>query len=405
MQYGEKRWANDFMNADDIWNSLSDFPAPDGLLSEGGMMGDAIRHHDWAATSLGPMATWPLSLKNALRMMLTSRQPMSLFWGRDLIMLYNDGYAPFLAERHGRALGQPFQTIWSDVWQELVPLVAETLSGRGTGGEDIRLMMLRDGVEVETFWTFSYTPVHDDHGRIAGLINITTETTSHVRSQAAAAAIIEDTQRQLEHTMQLERQRRIVQREMAHRIKNILSMTMAVVSQSMRHATSIEDAQETITHRIGALAKAQDILTDTEFRDANVRSIIEQVLKPHQDHSGRTRLDGRDVKVSAQQALGLSLAMHELATNAVKYGALSNENGTISVRWEEGADNTFRLEWQEAGGPPVVPPSRKGFGSRLTGRIVGGYFNGAGDIDYHPQGVRYVLTGTIERLADELNPS
>ncbi|KQS71778.1 hypothetical protein ASG39_21260 [Rhizobium sp. Leaf371] len=392
------------MNADDIWNSLGTLSAPDGLLSEGGAMGDAIRRHNWAATSLGPMETWPFSLTNALRMMLTSRQAMSLFWGRDLLMFYNDGYAPFLAERHGRALGQPFQAIWSDVWDALASMVQETLSGRGTGGEDVRLIMMRDGIPTETFWTFTYTPLYDDQGKVAGLINITTETTAFVRSRAAAEAVIESTQRQLEHQVQLERQRRIVQREMAHRIKNILSMTTAVVSQSMRHATTIEEAQDTITHRIGALAKAQDILTDTDFRDADVRTVIEQVLHPHQDHDGRTRLYGLEVKVSAQQALGLSLAMHELATNAVKYGALSTESGSITIRWEEGADNSFCLEWQESGGPPVVSPSRKGFGSRLTGRIVGGYFAGKAEIEYPPQGVRYVLTGTIERLVDELIP-
>lgn len=385
------------MDAHDIWNTIAVTPPSNDFLDGGGAMGDAIRAFDWASTSLGPMEGWPVSLKSTLRMMLTSRQPISVFWGRDLLMFYNDAYAPFLTDRHERALGRLFEEIWSDVWEDVQPFVVEALSGRGTWSEDMRLMMLRNGVMEETFWTYSYSPLYGDRGEIAGMINITSDTTANVHGRAAVEQMIGDAQRQLEHQATLDRQRRVVQREMAHRIKNILSMTMAVVSQSLRHAGSIADAEATIVHRIGALARAQDVLTSDHLENVDVHALISQAVAPHQDRDGRIMIDGHAVKVSSQQALGLSLAIHELATNAVKYGALSSDAGRVRVFWRESENDAFRLEWTEAGGPSVTPPTRSGFGSRLTSRIVAGYFRGKGELVYEPTGLRYLLTGRIDR--------
>lgn len=224
-------------------------------------------------------------------------------------------------------------------------------------------------------WALSRAvPLFDEEGKIT--------------SWMGAASDITDRKRFEEH-------QRVLNAELAHRIKNILSMTMAVVSQSLRHAASLEDAAETIGKRITALSNAQTVLTSADFKQADVASIIDEVLSPLLGDVGRIQMDGPIVIISEQAALGLALAIHELATNAVKYGSLSNDTGRVMLHWELGAAGAFKLEWLETGGPPVAPPSRTGFGSRLMNRIAPSYFSGTGECHYDKSGFRYVLSGRV----------
>ena len=183
--------------------------------------------------------------------------------------------------------------------------------------------------------------------------------------------------------------------EAAHRIKNTLAVVQGIVSQSLRTSANLEDARTTISKRVAALAKAQDILTSAQDSLADIAHIVEGALAPHDGGSGRFRLDGPSRSLDAHQSLGLSLALHELATNATKYGALSGEEGTIDVRWSVDEDGTFQLDWIESGGPPVVAPAALGFGSRLITRMVAPYFAGTVDHDFHPDGVRFSLRGRL----------
>jgi len=317
-------------------------------------------------------------------------------------MIYNDAYRPILGAKEEHALGMPFQEIWSDVWVDIAPIVQEALSGKGTWHENLPLTMLRNGCPEETFWSFSYSPLYDDDGSVAGLINITTDTTSTVKSQAELEKSIDEAQHLIEVQKHIDAQQQVVQREMAHRIKNILSMTMAVVSQTMRHSVDMKDAAETITKRITALSNAQDVLTKSRFEDADVGTLIKEVLSPHVGEVERIQVAGPSVVIPAQAALGMALAIHELATNATKYGALSNDAGQVSIHWKTERDGGFFMEWNETGGPTVSAPTRTGFGSRLMSRIVPSYFAGAGESYYDPTGFRYVLSGTLH-LEDEMN--
>lgn len=364
-------------------------------------MAEAILAYDWGNTSIGPIGAWPQALRSVVQMAVLTRQAICLFWGKDLNMIYNDAYAPILGEKEEGALGKPAQEIWSDVWDEIAPIVQEALSGRGTWGENMPLIMTRNGYEEQTYWSFSYSPIYSDDGTVGGMINITTDTTAAVENKEKLEQSVTDANDQIQRQSKLDAQQRVVQREMAHRIKNILSMTLAVVSQSLRHAESLEDASDTITKRISALSNAQDVLTNARFEEADVALLIKEVLAPHVSQEGRVTLTGPEVMVPAQAALGMALAIHELATNAVKYGALSNDEGIVSLNWVSSADGAFRLEWHETGGPEVKAPARSGFGSRLMKRIVPGYFAGTGESFYDPSGFRYVLTGSI--ILDEGN--
>ncbi len=150
-------------------------------LAGGGEMGARMRAHDWSGTALGPAESWPQSLKTAVRIMLTSRYAMFVWWGRDLINLYNDAYAPMLGARHPAALGSSAKEIWSEIWHLIGPRTdAVLLHGEATFDERLLLMLERYGYREETYFTFSYSPVPGDDGGIGGLFCAVTEDTDAV---------------------------------------------------------------------------------------------------------------------------------------------------------------------------------------------------------------------------------
>ena len=274
----------------EAWDGLAASVATtDDPFPGGGAMAQAIRAVDWGQTSLGPVASWPLSLKAVLRMMLASRQPMCLFWGPELRMLYNDAYGPMLGQREGAALGQPFHIAWADVWHDVLPITRSALSGVSQRLEEMPLVMTRNGFAEQTYWTFSYTPLRDDEGRVAGLINMTKDVTAQVRDRQALVEAAETAARMLEEQRQNNRQRMILQRELSHRMKNTLSIVQAIVSQSMRHSPDMATASDRISGRLSALSSAQDILTESSWVAAEVSHVIARGLAPYRDGAERIR--------------------------------------------------------------------------------------------------------------------
>jgi signal transduction histidine kinase/FixJ family two-component response regulator len=168
------------------------------FLAGGGELGARMRAFDWAATSLGPAALWPRSLKTAVRIMLTSRQPIWIGWGKDLIYLYNDPYKSIIGGKHPWALGRPASEVWRELWADIGPMLATAMRGdEGTYVEDQLLIMERSGYREETYYTFSYSPIPDDEGGVGGIICANTDDTRRVigerqlallREVAAAAA-------------------------------------------------------------------------------------------------------------------------------------------------------------------------------------------------------------------------
>lgn len=206
--------------------------------------------------------------------------------------------------------------------------------------------MTRRGFEEETFWTFAYTPLWDDDGQIAGLINTPVDATSAVKDREALAKAVADAETMLEEQRHNNRQRMILQRELAHRMKNTLAIVQAIVSQTMKHSQDMETATKRISGRLTALSSAQDLLTETSWSAADIVHVVDSALKPHVDASQRVSVTGPHAEISAQQALGISLALNELATNAIKYGALSVPDGRIAIEWLVGSDRTLRFEWE-----------------------------------------------------------
>ena len=155
------------------------------FLAGGGEMGALMREHDWSLTPLDAPAAWPGALRTLVAVMLGSRQPMFVAWGAERTLLYNDGYAGILARKHPDALGRPLLEVWSDIRDDLVPIVEQAYAGEAVHMDDITLMMDRNGYREETHFAFSYTPVRDEAGAVVGLFCPCTETTKQVLAERA----------------------------------------------------------------------------------------------------------------------------------------------------------------------------------------------------------------------------
>jgi two-component sensor histidine kinase len=178
--------------------------------------------------------------------------------------------------------------------------------------------------------------------------------------------------------------------ELNHRVKNTLATVQSIAQQTLRTTSSQEEFRGRFEARLLALSKTHDLLTRDAWRSADLASLVEQEMAPYaRDGEGRVVVAGPGVRLPARAAINLGLVVHELATNAAKYGALSAPTGRVTIRWslaEAEGGPELRFAWSEAGGPPVKLPERKGFGTRLIERSLGGELNGRVELDYRATG-------------------
>lgn len=193
--------------------------------------------------------------------------------------------------------------------------------------------------------------------------------------------------------------------ELEHRIKNILSMVGAIASQTLR-SDDIATARVAFNERLRALANAHDILNNTRWTSASMREVVDNTIAAFPVE--QVRVSGPSLAINPRMALSLALAVNELGTNSLKYGALSAPEGRVSIEWSllddaSGDGKALTWRWQENGGPPVKPPTRRGFGSFLIERVFGADFGGTVRVDYHPGGLECVLT-VLPPHADAIRP-
>ncbi|NUS61495.1 MAG: response regulator [Lysobacter sp.] len=164
--------------------------AQEELFAGGGETGALMRAIDWSRTPLGPVEHWPKSLRTCVRVLLTSRQPMFVWWGDELINLYNDAYRSIVGARHPRALGIPASEVWNEIWGHIAPRVASALNNNeGTYDESMLLIMERNGYREETYYTFSYSPVPDDEGGPGGIFCANTDETRRIIGERQLALL------------------------------------------------------------------------------------------------------------------------------------------------------------------------------------------------------------------------
>jgi hypothetical protein len=161
-----------------------------GFLSGGGELGQLMRDFDWSATSIGAPRTWPHNLRMALRIMLSSRQPIWIGWGKELIYFYNDPYKSIIGGKHPWALGRLTTEVWSEIWRDISPMLDTALSGdQGSYVEAQLLIMERYGYPEETYYTFSYSPIPNDDGSVGGVLCVNTDDTRRVIGERQLALL------------------------------------------------------------------------------------------------------------------------------------------------------------------------------------------------------------------------
>jgi two-component sensor histidine kinase len=189
--------------------------------------------------------------------------------------------------------------------------------------------------------------------------------------------------------------------ELNHRVKNTLAILQSLATQTFRSASRAE--RQKFEGRLGALAEAHNLLSQEKWQGSDLQDLIVRVLQPYLlNNPKRVRMYGPKVPLSPRLAVVLSMIVHEIATNAAKYGALSNDTGTVTLDWEIIEDSTgrqLRLIWTEAGGPHVTAPVQRGFGSRLIERSARDQLGGEATVDFLPRGVVYTVTCALDAEA------
>lgn len=263
------------------------------------------------------------------------------------------GYEPWHAEMHDR---------------EIDEVVARGLPVRGE--------VPFSGTNGTRFYDYIFVPVFDLNGHIEAVAGTTRDVTDRRALDARKELFIG---------------------ELQHRVKNTLAVVRAIAQQSFGRSPTFQD----FSTRVVALGKGLDILVQQSWATAPLRELIETVLSAHRAGGcGRIALDGPDMAVRPRSVVALSLALNELATNAMKYGALSNAKGKVDISWRTDGGQ-FVLVWSESGGPPVAAPDLKGFGSRLIEQNLGQEIGGSAVVDYAPEGVVCRIVAGLEAITTE----
>jgi two-component sensor histidine kinase len=186
---------------------------------------------------------------------------------------------------------------------------------------------------------------------------------------------------------------RLIIEELSHRTKNLLAVVMAVARQTAQYADNVKLYETRFLERLQALSYCHDLLVRDRWQGASLHDLISAQMSPFDGPGwGRINASGPRLVLRADAVQHLGLALHELATNASKHGALSTPHGEVAIRWQlEEADDRIKFSWHENGGPPVVPPQRRGFGRVVIEQIVPRALNGSGKLEFQPSGVSWTF--------------
>ena len=283
----------------------------------------------------------------------------------------SDAYQRLIGGR--QVIGRPIREALPEVIEQGFVALLDTVyrTGRGHAAEGARVLLANQSglPPEETFLDFAYDPIRAPDGTITGVFIQGMDRTESFRAQ--------------------QRQRLLIA-ELNHRVKNALATVQSIAALSLRTTDDVAGARDAFEARIVALSNAHNMLSQRNWHDADIGSIVRQELSAYD--SAHVRIGGPDLIVNAKATVALALLFHELATNAAKHGALSAPAGTVSVSWTEAANDDLAIDWVERGGPPVVEPTRRGFGSRMLSTVVSGELGGSLDLRYQPSGLSVTLS-------------
>ena len=215
----------------------------------------------------------------------------------------------------------------------------------------------------------------------------------------AAESLNVELQREIAERKQAERRQLLLSDELAHRGKNLLAVIVSITSRSLSGTRPLAEAREVLIQRLHALARSQALLITEGFEGAPLGEVVRLELESFSD---RIKVVGPHVMLHPKVAQTFALVVHELATNATKHGALSGPDGQIAIHWSiegVGGEARFKFQWQELEGPPVVPPTRRGFGRILLENAVAQEFGAPPKVRFAPEGLSYEIDAPLSVLA------
>ncbi|NEJ72063.1 PAS domain S-box protein [Rhizobium phaseoli] len=294
-----------------------------------------------------------------------------------LVTTWNEGARRILGWEEAEIIGQPVAVIFTPEDREAgIPQREMTAALTQGHGDDERWHIRKDG---SLFWASGQMmALRSDDGELEGFLKI-----------------LRDRSDQRDN----EERQRVLMHELSHRIKNTLAVVQAIINQSFRSAVSMEEAEQSVSARINAYANAHDILLQQNWLCATMDAIVVATAINLGVGSNRVKAKGPEVNLNPQAALSFSLVLHELVTNATKYGALSVDTGSVEIEWsvrQNPGDDRLDLSWQERGGPVVEAPKRRGFGSRLVNSSLAAY--GDVSLDYAATGFMLRVDASLQKL-------
>jgi PAS domain S-box-containing protein len=286
------------------------------------------------------------------------------------IIFANESLLALTGYTREEVLGQKFNFLTAHGTDaEAIKLIEAEFENESDSHPDT-LCRRKDGTE---FWAGLFiNPVRDEGGKIVQHFISLVDLTKHKDEQLQSKMLIE---------------------ELNHRVKNTLSTVQSIVWQALRTVSDPKLVRAAIESRLLALSRSHDLLTRENWKTASLYDVVHDAMEPFgvaDDRANRIVIRGKNVRFPPKAALALGIAFNELATNAVKYGSLSNAEGSILIEWTSQPSlkgNRLILRWQEIGGPRVTPPSRKGFGSRMIEQGLAHELEGTAHLDYAPGGL------------------
>jgi PAS domain S-box-containing protein len=279
------------------------------------------------------------------------------------------------------AIGRPVTMLIPPDRQQEEPQILARLR-RGERVEHFDTIRIRkDGTPLNVSLTVS--PVRDESGRIIGASKVARDITERVRVEQAL-------RESEERAREMAQRQHLLASELSHRVKNTLATVQGIATQTLRATSSKEGFEKAFLGRIALLARTQDLLTHSDWKGAGLDSIARASILPHaptgEGVGGGVSIEGPHVLLPPKQVVAMSMILHELATNAVKYGALSSEGGRLELNWRTDSSQVA-MRWRERGGPSVAIPARRGFGSTLIQRLASFELEGSATVNYAPEGV------------------
>jgi PAS domain S-box-containing protein len=308
--------------------------------------------------------------EHAARAVIASANEAVLVCDRDGIITHANAAARIVYE------GDPIGKLFADI----IPLVFRDSTGVLQADDMIAMVMAGNplrGIEA----TASNAPQVKDYLVSAAPLRIAGD-----RISGAVVTMVDLSQRKA-----AEKQQNLLMRELDHRVKNTLAMVMSISARTASNTDTVQAFQEAFSGRIHALAATHTLLLDRSWSSLELRHIVMSELAPYTEAAAeQVTIEGLNVAVTPRAAIAFGLIVHELTTNAVKYGALSQPGGRVTVRSlgrDNGKGGAFVLEWRESGGPRVTPPKRKGFGHTVIARSLQYSADGSAEFDFDPSGV------------------